>query len=148
MSGSLLTLSNPVFVSYAFYGGVVLAKMMGMSLLTGIKRIALGVFANPEDAKSFGQKKVVTDHEGIERVRRNHLNDLENIPAFLLIGLLYVAINPTPNVALWHFRIFAAARLLHTVTYQLGLQPFRAITFAVGAFTCASMLFQIISKTL
>ena len=37
---------------------------------------------------------------------RNHLNDMENIPVFLFLGLLYVATNPTPSVALWHFRIF------------------------------------------
>jgi len=148
MSGNLLTLSNPVFVNYAFYGSIVLAKMMGMSFLTAIKRIGHGVFANPEDAKTFGQKKVITEHEGVERVRRNHLNDMENIPAFLFLGLLYVASNPTPGVALWHFRIFVASRLIHTLSYQLALQPFRGISFGVGFFTCASMLYQIITKTM
>jgi len=148
MASNLLSLSNPVFVSYAFYGGVVLAKMMGMSFLTAVKRIGLGIFANPEDVSIFGQKKVILDHESVERVRRNHLNDLENIPAFLLVGLLYVSSNPAPSAALWHFRVFAASRVLHTLFYQLGVQPFRGMVFGVGMFTTLSMLFQVIASTM
>ena len=50
---------------------------------------------------------------------RNHLNDIENIIPFVLIGAFYVITQPTPSTALWHFRIFAASRFAHTVTYQV-----------------------------
>jgi len=147
-AANLFTLSNPVFSNYAFYGAVVLVKMFGMSTLTAVKRIANGIFANPEDVRAFGSKKVIFDNEGVERVRRNHLNDLENIPAFLLIGLLYVATNPTPNIALWHFRVFAIARILHTFFYQFAIpQPTRALSFFVGWAACASMAYQVLVKT-
>lgn len=145
---SLYTLSNPVFVSYAFYGTVAIVKMCGMAFLTGVFRIGGGSFSNPEDAKAFGVKQVKLDDERVERVRRNHLNDLENIPAFLALGVLYVAINPTPSVALWHFRIFVFSRIMHTVSYQLSLQPFRGIGFIVGMITMMSMAGQIISSTI
>ncbi len=57
----------------------------------------------------------------VERIRRNHLNDLENIVPFVLVGLLYVGTNPDQDVALWHFRIFLASRVLHTLTYQVRI---------------------------
>jgi len=145
---NLFTLSNPVFSSYAFYGTVVLVKTFGMSMLTGAKRIAKGIFVNEEDVRAFGAKKVVFDNDSVERVRRNHLNDLENIPTFLLMGLFYVAINPSPNVALWHFRVFAIARILHTLSYQLQIpQPARGLTFGVGLGVCLSMAYQVLCKT-
>ena len=80
-------------------------------------------------------------------VGRNHLNDLENIPSFLLLGLLYVLINPTPSAALWHFRVFFAARLMHTIAYQAALrQPTRLVCFLVGFLASVSMAFQIITS--
>jgi len=141
----LFSLSNPVFASYAFYGTVVTLKLLGMAPLTAIKRFAHGVFANPEDAKAFGAKKPVLDNDAVERVRRNHLNDLENIPAFLFLGLLYVTTQPNPVTALWHFRVFALSRILHTLVYQLAVpQPARGLTFGVGVATCVSMAVQIL----
>ena len=55
----------------------------------------------------------------MERVRRNHLNDIENIVPFVLIGFGYVACNPSPDLALWHFRLFFFSRVLHTFAYQV-----------------------------
>ena len=53
------------------------------------------------------------------RCFRNHLNDIENIIPFVLVGAFYVATQPTPSTALWHFRIFAASRFVHTIAYQV-----------------------------
>jgi len=39
----LFSLSNPVFASYAFYGAVVILKMLALAPLTGAKRMAKGV---------------------------------------------------------------------------------------------------------
>src|SRR6218665_139472 len=77
----------------------------------------------------------------------NHLNDLENIPAFLFLGLLYIFVEPSTSVALWHFRIFTISRILHTIAYQLPLpQPSRALFYTTGLLVCASMAFQILAK--
>jgi len=146
---ALLSLSNPVFAGYAFYGAVLLLKMFSLALLTSFKRFSYLAFANQEDAKGAGAKDGVKTNDNVERVRRNHLNDLENIPSFLLIGLVYVLIQPNPTTALWHFRVFAGSRLLHTLIYQLAIpQPARAVTFIVGLVSCASMCLQVILKTL
>lgn len=143
MTAQIYSLANPVFASYIFYGTIVILKMFIMALLTGMQRFSKGAFSNPED---HGKSKVQV-HDGVERVRRNHLNDLENIPAFLVLGLFYIAISPSPITALWHFRVFAIARVLHTISYQLGLQPHRALTFFAGLSVCISMAVQILTAT-
>jgi len=122
--------------------------MFFLALFTSVKRMLKGVFANPEDVKGFSpgkDKRPILDDSGVERVRRNHLNDLENIPAFLFLALLYVATQPTPWAALMHFRLFAFSRILHTLVYQLAVpQPARALCFTTGLGVCVSMAVQIL----
>ncbi len=87
---------------------------------------------------------VTTNDPDVERVRRNHLNDIENIVPFVLVGLFYVGTNPDRDVALWHFRVFFVSRLLHTLTYQLALpQPSRFIACAVGYLATLSMAVRV-----
>ena len=82
---------------------------------------------------------------GCSSFPRCHRNDLENIPPFLLLGLLYVLTGPSLQSAAWHFRIFAGSRFLHTVAYLMPLpQPSRALCFAVGAIANVSMAVQIL----
>ena len=45
-----------------------------------------------------------------------HRNDLENIPAFLAYGLLFVAAAPSVLLANILMYTFVGARLLHTFT--------------------------------
>ncbi len=72
-----------------------------------------------------------------------HLNDIENILPFFLIGFVYASTSPALSVALWHFRIFTASRLCHTIAYQLALpQPSRGLAFFVGAGVMLSMAFS------
>lgn len=61
------------------------------------------------------------DDPDVERLRRNHLNDIENIVPFVLVGFFYVATNPHRDVAYWHFRVFFLSRVVHTVCYQVWL---------------------------
>ena len=78
---------------------------------------------------------------------RVHLNDLENIPLFVLMGGLYVLTDPPQYCAIWHFRLFAISRILHTVAYRWQFpQPCRGLCFTVGAFTTLSMAMQIFMK--
>merc|ERR1712137_801278 len=68
-----------------------------MSFLTAYHRLTKNIFANPEDA-AMSKVKVRTD-ESVERVRRAHLNDMENIVPFLFIGLIYVGTSPAVSSA-------------------------------------------------
>ncbi|XP_066291823.1 microsomal glutathione S-transferase 1-like isoform X2 [Branchiostoma lanceolatum] len=144
MASAGLSFGNPVFAAYAAYASLVTLKMFFVVFFTTYTRFSRGVFANPEDVK--GNKGAVArlDHPDVERVRRLHRNDLENIPAFLAVGLLYVLTGPSPGVALWHFRVFTAARCLHTVSYLAAVQPWRALGFIAGILTTTSMAVQVL----
>ena len=48
------------------------------------------IFANPEDAASAGPNvKVIVGDPDVERVRRAHLNDLENIIPFTILVIIF-----------------------------------------------------------
>lgn len=95
-------------------------------------------FENPEDAPKgteIGEK-----NEKVERIRRCHLNDLENALPFLIVALMYVLSNPNAMLAMMLFRIAVIARIAHTIVYAVYpvRQPARAIcyfiTYAIMAF--------------
>ncbi|CAF1245823.1 unnamed protein product [Adineta ricciae] len=145
MSEPYYTLKNEVFANFAYYAAISTLKMMAMSLLTSRERFVKNAFANPEDIQLGRDKqaKVTLTDPDVERVRRNHLNDIENIVPFVIIGILYVSINPSSTTALWHFRTFFFSRIFHTIAYQLPLpQPSRAVGFAIGYATTMSMAIQ------
>ncbi|KAK7086792.1 Microsomal glutathione S-transferase 1 [Halocaridina rubra] len=128
---SAWSLDNPVFSSYVFYAGVLAAKVLIMAPITGYYRITKKVFANEEDAKSMGAKEVKMNDADVERVRRAHQNDLENIPVFWILGLLYILTNPSEMIAKTVFRVFCISRILHTLLY-LGGSSRRGISFMIG----------------
>merc|ERR1712137_1321099 len=103
------------------------------------------IFANPEDA-AMSKVKVRTD-ESVERVRRAHLNDMENIVPFLFIGLIYVGTSPAVSSAVFYFRLFAACRMVHTVVYAIVVmpQPSRALAYFGGMFVNLMMIASILS---
>jgi len=77
---------------------------------------------------------------------RAHLNDLENILPFLILGLLYVGIAPSAHWAKMLFRIFTAARFVHTFVYVRAIpQPARALSFMVGTAVNIYMAYSIIT---
>ena len=127
ISNGSYSFSNPVFASLASYSSMALLKMLGMSTYTIIQRFRTGNFPTPEDDlyKQFvNQIGLSGANSGIkptivDRARNNHLNDLENILPFVLVGLFYVGTRPKFDCALWHFRVFLLSRLLHTIAYQV-----------------------------
>ncbi|XP_046548958.1 microsomal glutathione S-transferase 1-like isoform X1 [Haliotis rubra] len=137
---------NPVFPYFAFYATVVVLKTMAMSFVTAFHRITKKVAINPEDIVDKDKGKIST-HESVERVRRCHLNDLENVIPFVLIGLLYTASGPSLGYALLHFRIFTGARIFHTIAYLFALpQPSRGLGFFVGFLATVSMAYNVLSS--
>ncbi|XP_077987097.1 microsomal glutathione S-transferase 1-like [Glandiceps talaboti] len=134
-----LTLNNPVFVSFATYGAFVVLKMVALLLLTSIFRIKDKSFVSVEDYTVSGikdrdyiKKRMSSVNNTVERIRRTVLNDMENIIPFMLLGPLYVLTGPSAATALLVFRIFAGSRVVHTLSYLAGVQPFRALAFFVG----------------
>lgn len=78
----------------------------------------------------------------VERIRRAHLNDLENIVPFMIVALLYVLCNPNPMLAQMLIRIVAIVRIAHTVVYAIYpvRQPARAICFSIPFAITAFMI--------
>jgi len=77
---------------------------------------------------------------------RAHLNDLENIPIFLITGLLLVASNPPEMIANNLFRIYTFVRIMHTIAYAVFIlpQPTRAIFFIAGVVINIIMIIYVI----
>nr|XP_054769789.1 microsomal glutathione S-transferase 1-like [Lytechinus pictus] len=133
---------------FATYATIVLLKMILMAPMTAYHRITKNVFANPEDATGHSQKdkKVIFNDPDVERVRRCHLNDLENIVPFFGLGLLYALVSGASlTVITWHYRVFVISRILHTVAYVGALpQPSRGLCFLTGLLVNVSMAVQIL----
>lgn len=130
-----LSLNEPAVQAFIVYSAILALKLLALSTLTAMTRMLRGAFANPEDAKGLGGK-VKYDDPAVERVRRAHLNDLENIPAFWVLGALYLTTGPAAAWATLLFRLSAAGRIIHTIVYAVVPlpQPARAIAFGIPYF--------------
>ncbi|KAM6985700.1 microsomal glutathione S-transferase 1-like [Aplochiton taeniatus] len=146
-------IDNQVFLAFSTYATIVIVKMMMMAPLTAYYRLTRKAFANEEDARVHGKtpedkKKMLRVDSDVERVRRCHQNDLENIIPFVLIGLLYSLTGPDLSTALFHFRVFVGSRFCHTVAYVCSLpQPSRGLPWLVGVVVTLSMAYSVICST-
>jgi len=119
----LLSLRNPVFATYVLAASVVILKGVSMSWLTVIRMMqAHGGFRSPEDLRRTPlnpdpNPAQLAPNEPVERIRRIQLNDLENLPYFLVAGLLYVFSEPSVLVAQVLFWSYVLSRLAHFVAY-------------------------------
>ncbi|XP_045460986.1 microsomal glutathione S-transferase 1-like [Harmonia axyridis] len=133
MNDSLKTLINdPLYRSYFYYCSILVLKMLMMSALTGIKRMIFRIFINPEDSAVFKAK--ITTNERVERVRRAHLNDLENIPLFFVAAFIFCLTGPSLAWATLLFKTFTYTRIVHTLVYAVYpvVQPTRMIVWTIG----------------
>ncbi|CAH0699018.1 unnamed protein product [Spodoptera exigua] len=127
-----ISLEDPAVQSYLLYSGILALKVLAVSILTAFTRNSKKVYANPEDAL-LRKGKVKYDDPDVERVRRAHLNDLENIPVFWILGALYLTTSPSAGLATTLFRVYTAGRVLHTLVYAvIPLPPLsRGISFII-----------------
>ncbi|PSN38698.1 Microsomal glutathione S-transferase 1 [Blattella germanica] len=140
----LISKNNPIFAAYAFYASILVLKMLAMSALTARQRFRKKVFANPEDTAFKG--KVKYDDPDIERVRRGHQNDLENILPFFVVGFLYILTEPSVFLAVNLYRIVTISRILHTIVYTVVVipQPARFLACGIPYFITAYMAIQVV----
>ncbi|EDV47053.1 microsomal glutathione S-transferase 1 isoform X2 [Drosophila erecta] len=129
--GDMFTLENPVFCCYLFWSTVLVVKMLLMSLLTAVQRFRYKIFPNQEDL-FFKNLEVQFDDPHVERVRRAHRNDMENILPYFIMSLIYISTNPNADVACILFRVASVARIIHTLVYAVYPvpQPSRILAFA------------------
>lgn len=135
-----LSLQNPVFATYAIAATLMILKAVSMSWLTVIRMVQeKGGFRSPEDLKKTPlnptpDPKQLEPNERVERIRRIQLNDLENLPFFLVAGLLYVLTSPVLLFAQWLFYGYVASRFLHFAAYFTAqTHDMRAALWTVGS---------------
>uniref|UniRef100_M3ZUL6 Prostaglandin E synthase n=1 Tax=Xiphophorus maculatus TaxID=8083 RepID=M3ZUL6_XIPMA len=135
----------PVFSCFVFYAVLLVIKMYTIAIITGQVRLRKKAFANPEDALRHGGLQFHREDPYVERCRRAHLNDLENILPFLFLGAIYSLTGPSLTVARLHFLVFFLARVLHSLAYLLALRaPTRSLAYTAAQVPCVSMAVQIL----
>ncbi|EDO48722.1 predicted protein [Nematostella vectensis] len=147
---AVLSMDNSVFAAFAFYSSVLILKILLVIFAIAFHRLKNQVFPSPEDYKKDpkGEKpQEIKTHPDVERARRVHANDLENIIPFILIGILYILTGPSAQTALIVFRVFTVARLLHTLTYFLGVSIIRGPSFLAGVLCIGFMIVNVIMAT-
>jgi uncharacterized MAPEG superfamily protein len=119
---------------------IMIIKMMGQGWITVVRMMKTnGGFVNPEDAKPGmvnpkprpGQLDL---DEHVERSRRMHRNDTENVPVFLVAGFLFALTQPPLWLAQVLLYGYVASRMGHFWAYitARGHEP-RAFFFSIGS---------------
>src|SRR5579864_520437 len=133
---------HPAFVVYVLACLVLVLNMFVLAGMTGGGRGKAKVFVNPEDVGTAGKLQAV-DADWVARTMRAHRNALENFVPFAVIGWLYVVMGATARGAYILMGTYVAARILHSIVYLAGKQPWRTIFYAVGALATLGMMIQV-----
>lgn len=135
-----LSLQDPLFATYVIAATLMILKAVSMSWLTVLRMMqANGGFRAPEDLRKTPLNPTPNPHqlepvESVERVRRIHLNDLENVPFFLVAGFLFILTQPSLILAQVLLYGYVASRLLHFAAYFTAqIHEVRATLWTVGS---------------
>ena len=120
-----LSLQNPLFATYVIAATLMILKVVAMSWLTVVRMMQVkGGYRSPEDLRKTPlnpspDPKQLDRNDAVDRIRRIQLNDLENVPFFLVAAFLYILTEPS----------LTAARLLlyGYVVSRLALTHYRAV---------------------
>lgn len=146
------TTTNPVFVTYMIASAIMILKLMGQGWMTVYRMLAIGGgWATPEDLRAGlinrnPRTEQLELNDYVDRSRRMHRNDLENIPAFLACGLVFVAVGPSYLLANILMYGFVGARLLHTLAYATKqVHEVRATLYTLGSITVIVMAVYVLA---
>jgi glutathione S-transferase len=135
-----LNLHNPLFATYLIAASIMIIKAASMSWLTVVRMMSVKAgFRSPEDLKKTPlnpnpDPKQLEPHPDVERIRRIHMNDLENIPFFLAAGFLFILTGPSLGLAQFLLYGYVVTRLLHFLAYFTGqVHDLRATLWTPGS---------------
>lgn len=141
-----LSLQDPLFRTYAIAASLMILKAIAMSWLTVLRMMQVkGGFRAPEDLRKTllnpaPDPSQLAPNEAVERVRRIHLNDLENLPFFLVAGFLFILTGPSLLVAQVLLYGYVVSRLLHFAAYFTAqTHDMRATLWTVGSLVLIGM---------
>jgi glutathione S-transferase len=135
-----LGLHDPVFATYVIAATLMILKAVGMSWLAVARMLQVnGGFRSPEDLRKTPlnpapDPRQLEPDERVERIRRIHMNDLENLPFFLAAGFLYVLTEPSLLMARVLLYSYVVSRLLHFAAYlSAQSHDVRATLWTIGS---------------
>lgn len=137
---------DPVFVAYAI---TVVVNWLNLTFLWNYSGGARGkskTTLNPEDATTFTRDLAETDPPDVARVLRAHRNTADNTLPFLFLGLVFAMLGPNVLEAQILFGTFTVARLLYSVCYLKGIQPWRTAMYAIGTLASFVVAIEIVRK--
>jgi|ERR1700722_15203092 glutathione S-transferase len=135
---------SPAFSAYAIASTVVALHLILLAFWTGAVRGRVNTYVAAEDAKAFKGEKAGTEHPDVIRAQRAHINALESAVPFFVVGLLYAMTGATATGAAAYYYTFVGARVLHSIFYLRGMQPWRTIAFAVGVLAIVGMAVHVL----
>jgi len=135
-----LSLQNPLFATYVIAATLMILKAVSMSWLTVVRMMQVkGGFRSPEDLRKTPlnpapDPRQLEPNERVERIRRIQMNDLENLPFFLVAGFLFVLTDPSLLLARVLLYGYVVSRLLHFAAYFTAqTHDTRATLWTVGS---------------
>jgi len=135
----------PAYKPLILFSSLLVLKMGALAVATANRRRLAKVVVNPEDV-GVNPGSHVEPQEAPEtmRAKRAHLNDLENIPGFLVLALLFTLSGGSATGGWSYFGTYFAARLLHSAFYLNSVQPWRTAAFGVGQLAQLGLVVQLL----
>lgn len=137
---------DPLFRVYAISAASMAILMASQAWITVYRMTKVkGGFRSPEDVKRSPlnpnpSPEQVQPNEYVERSRRMHDNHTENIPLFLVVGLLFVLAQPPLWAAQLALYGYVVTRILHFAAYMTAqLHDVRAAMWTPGALAVMAM---------
>lgn len=124
---------NPALAAFAVACLVLVGILIALAMRTGSVRARVRAVVNPEDPRVYkGASVVEVEHPEVLRVKRAHLNLLENAVPFFVVGYLFALTQPGVAVASILYGAFVIARLVHAYVYLTARQPVRSAVWMAG----------------
>lgn len=141
-----MDMQNPVVQTYVIAALLMCIKMMIQAWVTVYQMIkAKGGYLHPEDLRKTPlnpnpHPEQLHPYPAVERSRAMQRNDLENIPVFCLVGLLFIWSQPPLLLTQMLMYGYVLSRLLHC--YALGTaqaHDVRATFYSIGSLIIMGM---------
>jgi glutathione S-transferase len=139
----------PAFQPLVLFTVLLILKMGAVAFVTANERRKARVVVNPEDTGvNPGSHAESDEAPNTLRAKRAHLNDVENIPVFLVLALIFTLAGCSATAGWAYFGVYFVARTLHTIFYLKAVQPWRTAAFFVGQLTQLGIIVQLLAKVL
>ncbi len=138
----------PALPAFALALVALFLKTTLTSILQVASRFRSRAFLLPEDAALARTKPREAESPFVQRCANVWRNDVENLPLFIALALVYVLLGAPLESAQWLFSAFVLLRYAHTVIYLRGLQPWRVLAYYGGLAVCWVIAVRILQLAL